>query len=181
MNTYTIPSPEDIRKALKTFQNMDLKKVIDTQKEALKIDKNSLVKSIKLAPKVSEIISKTDIKEISNKFFQQFNVSSDVQQSLVNNVLNTKIRFDSSSDNYKIQPPNINNNKIIKDYTPLIDFLHSVNKSFSEVNIQHFYSLTLIGAIPFQFIFFICILHFLISWVLVEIKNKQKNVLEQKE
>ena len=84
---------ENVKKAT----TIDTDKMIENFKIATTIDTDKLVESVKLAPKINEIISRNDIQAISNKFFQQYNFSETIQNSVIRNVSNSKIRLDTSN------------------------------------------------------------------------------------
>ena len=200
MNISNIPptffSSEDNRKRIETISNInterllenvkkattiDTDKMIENFKIATTIDTDKLVESVKLAPKINEIISRNDIQAISNKFFQQYNFSETIQNSVIRNVSNSKIRLDTSNGTYKIKPMSIPNKEVIKDYTPILDYAIKWNER-TAFGIEGGYSLySLIGDMPTEFFIFIGFLHLLIALVLVNAKHNQKNKLEQNE
>ncbi|EJX17482.1 hypothetical protein SOJ_17710 [Staphylococcus sp. OJ82] len=194
-NSQMIFSSEDIKDLVKKTKGIDFRELNQQRKKALQMDKEellgnfkiastidieSLVKPMKLAPKVSDIISKNDIQQLSNQVFQQYNFSKTIQQSVIDSVSISKIRLDTTSDTYKI---NTSNKEVIKDYTPLFDYAIKWNEriAFGIDGGYSMYSIVYQGVIPIKFLILIHVLHFIIAWVLVEAKNKHEIKLEQNE
>lgn len=199
MNISNIPptlfSSEDNRKRIESISNLntekaienfkkastiDIEKAIESFKTATTIDTDKLIDSISLAPKISEIISKNDIQSLSNKFFQQYNFSEVIQQSVIQNVSNSQIKLDTLTGNYKIKQMALPNKEVMKDYTPIFDFAIKWNER-TVLGIESGYSIySFVGNMPFEFVVFIRFIHFIIALILVNAKHKHEIKLGKK-
>lgn len=184
----------DITKGIKTMNNTDFHKVIDNLNKANKInqqemiekfknttniDKESLAKSIKSAPKIADFISNNDLQEIAKLTFHKFNFSTTTKQNILSNVANTRIRFDKPTQEYKVKSMVGSEKEIVKDYTPIYDFAIKWNEKLVFGTESSYGIYSFFNNFSFEYIYYICFIHFIIAIILVGGKHKNQEKLNK--
>lgn len=182
--------------------NIDLPKIeapkIDLDLQSINISnllgdyfkENPLSESMKKA--VSENIKNINLDSLklydntSNNKNEQVVKMGDIKVSSYTNISRTtyvKMTPPKVLDDVDTDESELTNDKLIKDYTPLIDFTFEWNKKLA-LNFSHnpgMYALVFTGAISIQFLITLHVLHFIVAWVLVEAKHKLETKLDKKE
>lgn len=182
--------------------NIEVPKVkaptIDLDFKSLNI--NSLLGDYFKENSLSETMKKAVSDSIKNIDFDSFKLYSDNDENSNEEVIKmgdykvSSYTTISRTTYVEMAPPKVlddvvtdeselKNDKLIKDYTPLIDFTFEWNQklALNFSNNPSMYALVFTDVISIQFLITLHVLHFVVAWVLVEAKHKLETKLDKKE